>query len=38
VGSLGYGWLFGLSAAASLAALPVLMGPGAKAPKESATP
>jgi MFS family permease len=31
VGTLGYGWLFGLSALASLAALPVL-GPGAAAP------
>jgi MFS family permease len=31
VGSLGYGWLFGLSALASVLALPVL-GPGAAAP------
>ena len=31
VAGLGYGWLFGLSAAVSLAALPVLLGPGAKA-------
>jgi MFS family permease len=31
VASLGYGWLFGLSAAASLVALP-LLGPGAAAP------
>ena len=34
VGSLGYGWLFGLSALASLAALPVLLGRGAAAPNE----
>ena len=34
VGSLGYGWLFGLSAVASLAALPVLLGKGATARRE----
>jgi MFS family permease len=34
VAILGYGWLFGLSALASLAALPVLLGRGAAAPKE----
>ena len=33
VALLGYGWLFGLSAVASLAALPVLLGRGAAAPR-----
>lgn len=32
VASLGYGWLFGLSAMASVLALPILLGPGAAAP------